>query len=112
MPYARANRIGRVLVFLMLTLTFLAISAAVIGVAFGHTAPSGFEYERLCCHSQDCAPADVFEREGTMWVRNSMGEAPFPTDQSKYRSSPDGKYHACFYGNRTELRCLYVPSGS
>lgn len=64
---------------------------------------------QLCCSGSDCAPlpaGDVTEVEGGYYTHTYDQVVPF----SRVQPSPDGDFHACFWGGR--IRCFFGPVSS
>ena len=79
-----------------------------------HQAPSGWEYDRDCCHNQDCAP--ILKEDGDT-VTTVHGTARKDTLILKpERPSKDLGDHACLvpmddYGQSKAVRCLFRGRG-
>jgi hypothetical protein len=107
-------------------LAVLAVVALVGGgrAAWGHQAPSGWAYDRECCHDLDCAPVrDGLIREvpGGYRVQMRAGDHPMlrgaaqadvtiPHGDARIRTSGDSDRHACV-GPAGHVFCIYVPPG-
>lgn len=99
-------------------LTMLAL-AALVDLAFGHTAPSGWEYDRECCDTRDCAQVPdeaVREVAGGYQITLRAGQHPMgagswfiPHGDHRLRPSGDEHRHVCHMHGR--LFCLYVRAG-
>lgn len=101
-----AQRLGRRLLTLMVALSLMALVAGMMAAAWGHSW-----YDPDCCSDRDCAPAEVSQRDGVLWLKNQHGEGPMPPTLIP-RTSRDELWHACFDYTKTNLRCVYAPAGS
>lgn len=100
------------------TAAFL-ISATAPTLAVGHTAATGWAYDRWCCGGQDCQQIhvkDVSVTKDGYLVSIPMGEhmtARRPHTKlfgyDEVQESGDEFYHACIIPDTQEFRCLYVP---
>lgn len=106
-----------------------ALGAAVVTAllfavpALAHQAPSGWAYDRECCHNLDCAPAPdgaIREVQGGYQVTLAPGSHPMVRDRTvtgfvphgdpRIRVSGDEDRHACVSGTGRIL-CIYIPPG-
>ncbi len=100
----------------------LVLSAAISTAPAAHQAPAGWEYDRECCDSQDCAQvadANVREVAGGYQVVIAPGQHPFVSvpvnafiehGSSRIRVSGDEHKHACV-SRSGYVYCIYVPPG-
>lgn len=91
---------------LVLLLVFNALPA------LSHQAPSGWQYDAVCCSNKDCSPlrTPISAIEGGWYLAESGEIIPF--SDSKIRDSKDGDFHRCVYQfgpHKGNTRCLYVP---
>ena len=96
------------------------IASISVGPALAHQAPSGWEYDAVCCHTNDCAPIPATAVRATpegLHVRLPAGshgritipavDEIVPHGDGRIRASGDRDWHACIVGRR--VRCLYRP---
>jgi len=107
-------------------ISWAIISLILIGFttssAKSHEAPSGWFYEKECCHSKDCAPVlrIIKEEVGETYVSEHGSVHVLPTDNVKRRASKDDNFHICMRDSyeheklrdsRTKMPiCIYYPS--
>ena len=91
--------------------------------AAAHDAPSGWQYEQICCngnnHNGDCQmiPATTVRIvDGGYQVTIAPGDHRLATrshvfhlPQNHARRSQDGEYHLCLYPTEDTPRCFYAP---
>jgi hypothetical protein len=92
------------------------------GLAWSHSAPTGWVYDRMCCGGYDCAAAPdgaVTPTAEGYGIVLYPGEHPLviapmfalvPYDHPNIKPSQDQFYHVCIVSGT--VRCLYVPAGS
>lgn len=75
-----------------------------------------------CCHKQDCAAAEAYQKDG-YWYARKIGEKEYtrvPKDHEEHdRDSPDGRNHLCarpnsntFLGGNTTVFCFIEGNGT
>lgn len=93
------------------------------GGAFAHDAPSGWQYDPLCCngdsHAGDCqmiSSSTVRIVKGGYEVTLAPGDHRLATRRHVFllsqwltRRSRDGEYHLCLFPNEDTPRCFYAP---
>lgn len=97
--------------YLPAALAAIGLLLILAGLAYGHTAPSGWAYDPWCCNTTDCrqlADDDVVEQGGG-WRIKSM-DVVVPYDHPKRMISGDEHFHVCELPKGT-VRCFYVPPG-
>lgn len=64
-------------------------------------------YPHECCHDKDCEAltANRIESVAGGYLIDGLLYVP----ERDARSSPDGRYHGCFPGNKTTVRCFWRP---
>lgn len=92
--------------------------------ALAHQAPSGWDYDRECCHNFDCAAVRdglIREVQGGYRVTLRAGQHPMlsgavtvdlfiPHGDRRIRVSGDENRHACVTSGG-HVFCIYVPPG-
>lgn len=65
--------------------------------AFGHHAPSGWEYPSMCCNELDCRVVHIDRVQVTQegYFLPDYGDGGTLVPFASANSSPDGEYHAC-----------------
>lgn len=85
-----------------------AITVLWILPASAHSWYTGLKNEagEICCSGRDCvelADGDVTEVAGGYAIQSLQATVPY----ARMRPSPDGKWHACFWGG--EIKCFFGP---
>lgn len=85
-----------------------AIAALAVSPAHAHSWYTGLQNAggQLCCNDRDChqlSDTDVTEVAGGYRIESLKATVPYGALQP----SPDGKWHACFWGG--EVKCFFGP---
>ena len=89
-----------VVFFAVLLLFGLLIGKSTI--VWGHSF-----YPEICCSGQDC---DVLESNRVESVPGGyLIDGLLYVAERDAKNSPDGRYHGCFPGNKSSVRCFWRP---
>lgn len=84
----------------------LALWLSVVKPARAHESMAGWQYPWECCHDKDCA--EISKDRVRPTVGGYVIDGRFQILQSNVRTSPDGRYHACF-PRPDDLKCFFAP---
>lgn len=117
--------------FIATAAVLMFILLVTVTVALSHVHPQNdWEYDRECCHNDDCAPVDnviVYKSEDPTKPGKIVYSVMIPDladpkhlkmysaavdEDTKFKESKDHNTHACVNRYNGKLICIYLPMGN